>query len=190
MLIGKIRRHLRKQSNLMKFKRFYTARKAVDFDGFGEFRGEAFHQGESENWLDQPDAAARIDKRLRSGTISPAQAEACLFWSANGYLVVPGLVDHSKLDMVWSSYEESLATGAFGERRFANDAGTLGERVLNPHTNNSRVGELQQDPDILAWTDLLLGRGTLPFQTIIGHAGSQQGAHSDSIHMTTYPLAF
>ena len=29
-----------------------------------------------------------------------------------------------------------------------------------------------------------------PFQTITSHKGSQQGEHSDSIHMTTYPLGF
>jgi ectoine hydroxylase-related dioxygenase (phytanoyl-CoA dioxygenase family) len=29
-----------------------------------------------------------------------------------------------------------------------------------------------------------------PFQTITCHKGSQQGAHSDSIHMTTYPIGY
>jgi ectoine hydroxylase-related dioxygenase (phytanoyl-CoA dioxygenase family) len=38
--------------------------------------------------------------------------------------------------------------------------------------------------------ELLLGVTVRPFQTIIGHKGSQQRAHSDSIHMTTYPLGY
>ncbi len=29
-----------------------------------------------------------------------------------------------------------------------------------------------------------------PLQTIAAHKGSQQGVHSDSIHMTTYPLGY
>ena len=29
-----------------------------------------------------------------------------------------------------------------------------------------------------------------PLQTIMAHKGSQQGAHSDSIHMTTYPIGY
>ena len=49
---------------------------------------------------------------------------------------------------------------------------------------------MQHHADVLKWVDLLFGRKTVPFQTIMGHAGSEQAAHSDSIHMTTYPLGY
>jgi ectoine hydroxylase-related dioxygenase (phytanoyl-CoA dioxygenase family) len=52
------------------------------------------------------------------------------------------------------------------------------------------VRELQHDPKILEITDLVFGRKTLPFQTIIGHKGSSQHPHSDAIHMTAYPLEY
>ena len=35
-----------------------------------------------------------------------------------------------------------------------------------------------------------MGRKAIPFQTINFVTGSQQHAHSDSIHMTTYPLGY
>ncbi len=35
-----------------------------------------------------------------------------------------------------------------------------------------------------------MGREPAPFQTITSYKGSQQGEHSDSIHMTTYPLGY
>lgn len=63
-------------------------------------------------------------------------------------------------------------------------------RQLDPHLKVPAVRALRHHPAILAWTDLLFDRRTVPFQTIMGHAGSQQRAHSDSIHMTTYPLGF
>lgn len=45
-------------------------------------------------------------------------------------------------------------------------------------------------PKILRWIHLLMDRPPAPFQTITCHKGSQQGVHSDSIHMTTYPLGY
>jgi ectoine hydroxylase-related dioxygenase (phytanoyl-CoA dioxygenase family) len=50
--------------------------------------------------------------------------------------------------------------------------------------------ELQQHPKIMRISDLLFGRKTLPFQTIMGHKGSWQNPHSDTIHMTTYPMGY
>ena len=75
-------------------------------------------------------------------------------------------------------------------RRFVNEARTLDDRQLDAHCKVPEIAALQRDPKVLAWTDLLFGRRTVPFQSIIGHAGSQQAAHSDSIHMTTYPLGY
>jgi ectoine hydroxylase-related dioxygenase (phytanoyl-CoA dioxygenase family) len=37
---------------------------------------------------------------------------------------------------------------------------------------------------------LFMEREPKPLQTIAAHKGSQQGLHSDSIHMTTYPLGY
>ena len=37
---------------------------------------------------------------------------------------------------------------------------------------------------------LLMDREPRALQTIASHKGSQQGLHSDSIHMTTYPLGY
>jgi hypothetical protein len=43
---------------------------------------------------------------------------------------------------------------------------------------------------LLRWIRLLMEREPKPLQTIMSHKGSQQGVHSDSIHMTTYPLGY
>ena len=63
-------------------------------------------------------------------------------------------------------------------------------RLLDPHLKIPAVRELLWRPEILRITDMLFGRETVPFQTIIGHKSSQQAPHSDAIHMTTYPLGF
>ena len=173
-----------------KFRRFYSVGDPVDLDRIGEFRNEAFPQGEPTAWLDRPHAENELVRKLEAGAIDAAQADACRFWITNGYLTVPGLIDHSTLDETWKAYEQALAAGIFGERRYVDGAQTLDDRRLDPHLLVPAIRALQHHPAILAWTNLLFGRKTIPFQTIMGHAGSQQRAHSDSIHMTTYPLGY
>jgi ectoine hydroxylase-related dioxygenase (phytanoyl-CoA dioxygenase family) len=181
---------LKRANSLRKFRRRYVAKIPVDITEIDEFRNDAFPHHESDCWLDRPNAAALIEDRLRAGKIDAVQAEACRFWMKNGYLVLPGLIDDATLDATWLAYEEALKANAFGGRRYANEAQTLDDRTLDPHLKVAAIRDLQRHATVLKWTDLLLGRKTIPFQTIMGHAGSQQAAHSDSIHMTTYPLGY
>jgi ectoine hydroxylase-related dioxygenase (phytanoyl-CoA dioxygenase family) len=190
MRVSKILNALYSRSNLRKYKKFYALGKPVDFNQFGEFRNDAFPRGAPTAWLDRPDAEEAIQRRLAKGEITSAQAEGCRFWIKNGYLVLPGLVDPATLDATFAVYEAALAKGVFGDRRYVNEAQTLDDRQLDPHLRLPEIRALQHHEAILEWTDLLFGRKTLPFQTIMGHAGSQQAAHSDSIHMTTYPLGY
>ena len=176
--------------NRWRFRRFYEAKTPVDLNGLEAFRGEAFPKDEPACWLDRPDAADLVATRLAEGTITAAQADACRFWIANGYLVIPKLIDEATLDAAWADYVAAIDGGLLGDPAFVNPARTLRDRTLDPHLRVPSVKALQHHPAVLAWTDLLFGRPTIPFQTIMGHAGSQQGAHSDSIHMTTYPLGY
>jgi hypothetical protein len=173
-----------------RFKTYYEAETPVDLNGIGEFRNDAFPRHRASCWLDLPNADSEIDRRLQRKLITPEQAEACHFWIANGYLIVPGLIDVTTLDTTWAAYEDALARGLLGPRSYVDPAQKLDDRKLDPHLSIPAVRALQQDQRVLAWTDLLLGRKTAPFQTIMGHASSEQLPHSDSIHMTTYPLGF
>jgi ectoine hydroxylase-related dioxygenase (phytanoyl-CoA dioxygenase family) len=190
MRVPKFLNPLFEQNNLRKYRKFYPLGEPVDFGQFREFRSEAFPRGAPTAWLDRPDADEAIERKQTAGEITAAQAEACRFWIRNGYLVFPRLIDATTLDATFAAYEAALANGVFGERRYVNDARTLDDRQLDPHLRLAEIRALQHNKAILEWTDLLFGRKTLPFQTIMGHAGSQQAAHSDSIHMTTYPLGY
>ncbi len=176
--------------NRRRFRRFYEAEVPVDLGGIRRFRGEAFPKSAPACWLDRPDAPQLVDARLANGAITAVQAEACRFWIANGYLVLPKLVDEATLDAIWADYCAAIDDGRLGSPSLLNAAGTLRDRTLNPHLRVPSIAAIQRHPAVLAWTDLLFGRPTIPFQTIMGHAGSQQKAHSDSIHMTTYPLGY
>jgi ectoine hydroxylase-related dioxygenase (phytanoyl-CoA dioxygenase family) len=69
-------------------------------------------------------------------------------------------------------------------------ADTFPGRVLNPHNQVPEIARIWADETMTAVVSLLLGAKATPFQTIAGHKGSEQLSHSDSIHMTTYPLGY
>jgi len=155
------------------------------------FRAEHFPYSGPYPWLDQPDALDRIDTKLQHGEITADQAELCRYWAANGYVILKNLVDNETLDQVWSAYENAVQTAKIKlEPEVVNENDPYPGRFLNPHKKVGEFCQISRHPGIAAAIRLLMEREPKLLQTIASHKGSQQGAHSDSIHMTTYPLGY
>lgn len=155
------------------------------------FRAEHFPYSGPYPWLDLPDACARIEARSVAGELTPQEAAVCRSWSENGYVILPRLVDEATLDAVWESYEHAIATGKIKlQAEPAGDGDPHPGRFLNPHRKAADFCRILKHEALTRWIRLLTGREPRPLQTIASHKGSQQGTHSDSIHMTTYPLGY
>ena len=173
------------------FRKFYDADIPVDLTGIQDFRGDAFPRHAPECWIDAPDALFEVDRKLAAGELTPDDAEMCRKFIVDGYYIAERLIDGPKLDATWEAYEAALRAGVISVQPESHGEGDPWPgRRLDPHLEVPAIRELQWDARILRITDILFGRGTVPFQTIMGHKGSTQLAHSDAIHMTTYPLGF
>jgi len=167
------------------------AEQPLDVSKLPSFRAEHFPYSGPYPWLDQPDALARIERKLEQRALTPREAEQCRHWSERGYIVVRNLIDEPILDAVWAAYENTVKAG-----RLALPADPAGEgdlypgRCLNPHKKCGEFCRILKHPGLLGWIRLLMEREPRPLQTITSHKGSQQALHSDSIHMTTYPLGY
>jgi hypothetical protein len=142
-------------------------------------------------WLDQPDAGERIDAKLAAGLITAKEATLCRLWSEKGYLVLERAIEPAVLDEVWAEYETAIAKGIVElkpESVSAEDPWP--GRYLDVHLKVPGFCRLLRHPTLLHWVELLMERVPAPFQTISSHKGSQQLPHSDSIHMTTYPIGY
>jgi len=167
------------------------ADQAVKLSDVPAFRAEHFPYAGPYPWLDRPDAMERIDEKLKRGELTVEEAELCRFWAINGYVILKKLVNDDTLDTVWKAYENAI-----GSRRIRLEPEPAGPgdphpgRFLNPHKKSGRFCRLLKHADLLRWIRILMEREPKPLQTIASHKGSQQGVHSDSIHMTTYPLGY
>ncbi len=156
------------------------------------YRAECFPDSDATPWLDRPDAEQRIADRERRGELDAAQARSCRDWVRDGYLVVKGMFAPSQLDAAWRQYEALIASGRLVPQPDAGAAAnpTLPGRTLNPHFAAGQFKRMLHDRRASDLVSLLMGASALPFQTIAGHKGSEQKAHSDSIHMTTWPQGY
>jgi ectoine hydroxylase-related dioxygenase (phytanoyl-CoA dioxygenase family) len=156
------------------------------------YRAENFPATDATPWLDRPDAGEAIERRLRAGEISADQARLCRDWIRDGYLILPGLFAADQIDAAWAEYEALIAGGELvpQEDHDVRVANPLPGRTLNPHFRSDRFKKMLHDQRCFELVSLLMGVKALPFQTIAGHKGSEQRAHSDSIHMTTWPQGF
>jgi hypothetical protein len=101
------------------------------------------------------------------------------------------LIPESLLDTAWQAYEQAVQRGVI---TLAPESAGYGDRLpgrfLNPHKRLRPFCRVAKHLELMHWLQRLLGHPAKLLQTIASHKGSQQAAHSDSIHMTTYPLGY
>jgi hypothetical protein len=157
------------------------------------YRAENFPSAGPIPWLDRPDAAQAITLAETGGRITPDEAALCRHWHDHGYVILPRFFSAESLDKAWVAYERAIADGGLVPQVDRGQEGATDPfpgRVLNPHATVPEISRLWADPGMAWIISMLLGVKAMPFQTITGHKGSEQLSHSDSIHMTTYPIGY
>src|ERR1041385_2537315 len=142
-------------------------------------------------WLDRPGAMELISAKYKSKELSAEEAAVCEKWVQDGYIVLRNPFPEGFLDKVWKSYQQAVdlkIVRLMPEK--AGEGDSLPGRYLNPHIHVPQLKKFLYSPEALRWVSLLLGHPPAPYQTITAHKGSQQLEHSDSIHMTTYPIGY
>lgn len=155
------------------------------------FRPELFPYDGPHPWLDQADAELRIVDKLEAGEITPDQAEACRFWRDNGYFIIKNCFSKADIDTTWDAYEEAIAQGRVElnqDPKHPDDP--YPGRSQDTHLKVREIAAILCNETIKSWISLFMERTAKPFQTLVAHKGSQQATHSDSIHMTTFPLGY
>jgi ectoine hydroxylase-related dioxygenase (phytanoyl-CoA dioxygenase family) len=155
-----------------------------------QFRAGAFPAAGPRPWLDRPGAADAIEAKRAQGEITAAEAAFARSWLRDGFVVIPGFVAERRVDTAWAAYERAVTERRVTPDADPTDADPLPGRTLNPHFAVPEIDALLRDADLVELVSVLLGAQALPFQTIMGHKASEQPAHSDAIHMTTYPLGY
>jgi ectoine hydroxylase len=103
-------------------------------------------------------------------------------WSRNGYMIIPGHFSETETDAV-----NEAANQLINEKRHTL---THDNKLLYGYKHSPDINNMMHDKRLIDVLSFILGKEVVPFQTLNFMKGSGQRAHSDSIHMTTYPLGY
>lgn len=103
-----------------------------------------------------------------------------LDFDQNGFAVLPGFFSEKEVTVANSETDRLLESGQVSFR--------YGNKIMFAYRKSDHLRSMGENPALLEILTLLLGKKAVLFQSINFYTGSQQKTHSDSIHMTTYPL--
>lgn len=135
-------------------------------------------------WLDQPGALDLLEQNADFQQFSPEWQQLIRQFVERGYLVLNEFFPPETTTALNAEVDQLVAAGKAGYNY-------TGRKIFNLF-ETSRLADEQffRHPELLRLLSFLLGKKVIPFQTLNFTLGSEQRAHSDSIHMTTEPPGY
>jgi len=134
-------------------------------------------------WLDKKDAKVQLTHHSAFHNFSKETQEQLKSWPDKGFLVLENCIPTNEVDTINMEID-----------------GLLKEKKVRFRYNNRKImfsmhaSKLMYayatDPRITSVMNFILDMPVVPFQNINFYKGSEQKAHSDSIHMTTFPSGY
>ncbi len=135
-------------------------------------------------WLDEGDSASLLPANPVFQSLPQDIQESLLPWSKNGYAILRNFFSPQQVDTLLSETNLLIEKGKANWRKIGK------ERVMFAINQSSAIRNIVINERLNKVLDLLLGKEARVFQSINFFSGSEQAAHSDTVHMTTYPLGY
>lgn len=170
-------KYLQKQAEL--YKKFGIQKSVYRTVSSADFA----HLPDDRPWLDHEGAVSRMKESLLWPTFSAGLQEALLKWPTEGYVLLKAHFAREFMEALNKEFDELLANGTI-------QFNYTGRKIMFAFRHGEKLAKVAYDQDIRRIIDFLMGASMLPFQSINFTKSSEQRAHSDSIHMTTYPMGY
>lgn len=127
-------------------------------------------------WVESPFFKTLLSEKK----LSVQQKEIATHFHEEGFVVLPQLVSHALIDRTLGDIQ-----GEYPDR-----VGQDPARQLDLWKKYSSVREIASFPQVMDILTMLYDREPIPFQTLNFKFGTQQRAHSDSIHFSCLPARY
>jgi len=136
----------------------------------------------SRAWLDTGHSSHLVPTRTDYNSFPPAIQQQLLTWSDKGYLIWKSFLDSATTDAILHEVDRLVQKGKLHP--------THDNKLMFANRHSALIRDLTREKRLTDLLGFILDKEVVPFQTINFIHGSNQRAHSDSIHMTTYPLGY
>lgn len=132
-------------------------------------------------WIESP----FFEEILKTKNLTEEQLTLVKEYQKNGYVVIPGVLPQALIDRTRDDAEKKAFNPAFPIKTQRDET-----RVQDFWQVSDAAKELANYPLVLGLLKLLYDREPIPFQTLNFKFGTQQRAHSDTIHFSSLPARF
>lgn len=166
---------LKLKHNLPLYKKYGLGKKYYSSVSSEDFK----HLPSEKNLYDRLDSRTDMLVDPRYQSLQYDGKEALLSWSEDGYVILKNFFSEERVDLINKTIDYLKASGAVNFR--------YRNKIMFAIHKSRVLYEFGSDSHLMDILDLLMGKETELFQSINFFQGSGQKAHSDSIHMTTFP---
>lgn len=131
-------------------------------------------------WVESP----FFQEIIKTKKLSDEDRRIAEEYHANGFVVLSNLFDPSLIEAVQQDtekfFDKSVKIKTYRDE----------QRIQDLWMSSEPVKQLSCAPSVIRVLEMLYGREAIPFQTLNFSVGSQQRAHSDTIHFSSLPARF
>jgi ectoine hydroxylase-related dioxygenase (phytanoyl-CoA dioxygenase family) len=149
---------------------------------FDSISSKDFPDKTSSAWLDLNDSATAVTQKKEFSHFTNEVQEQLLQWSSKGFLQLKQYFSNEQAEEVNKAVDELINQKHLPV--------THDNKVMFGYKHAPAIKNMMQDWGLKQLLSCILDKEVVPFQTLNFVKGSGQRAHSDSIHMTTYPLGY
>jgi len=170
--------HYRSLSHNKAAYRLYAVHKPV----IASISSKDFPDKTSRAWLDTGHSRELAPAKPAFLHFPPSIQQQLTTWSDKGYLIWNSFFDYTRIDKIQNEVDRLVRLGKLHP--------THDNKLLFANRHSDLIREITREKRLTELLGFILDKEVVPFQTINFLYGSNQRAHSDSIHMTTYPLGY
>jgi hypothetical protein len=149
---------------------------------YNSISSKDFPDKTSKAWLDLEDSAIAAQQRPEFRSFSEEVQQQLRNWSRDGFMHLKNYLSVEKADEINEAANQLVIQKLV--------PATHDNRITLGYKHSAVIHEVMHDAGLLKLLSFILDKEVVPFQTLNFIKGSGQRAHSDSIHMTTYPLGY
>ncbi|HEY1040152.1 MAG TPA: phytanoyl-CoA dioxygenase family protein [Bacteroidia bacterium] len=133
-------------------------------------------------WLDDKNLPSDFETKLNAQSFTDIEKRAIRDWRDKGYIIFNRFFSNDQVDAINKEIDRLLTDKESNINDF--------NKIMFANKQSEVIKKITLDPNMVSILSFILGKEVIPFQTINFITGSEQRTHSDSIHMTTYPLGY
>jgi ectoine hydroxylase len=141
-----------------------------------------FPDKESKAWLDVGHSRELLPSKDSFSHFPAIIREQLLSWSENGFIILKNYFSETVTDQISDEIDRLVLQKKINP--------THDNKLMFANHISEAIRKVTYDRSLIDLLSFILDKEVVPFQTINFIYGSNQRAHSDSIHMTTYPLGY